>query len=219
LLLWSQRLRRLLPQLQLLWQLQRWLVLFRWQRWQLRSRHSLPLSLQLLWWSLLLQLLGLPLVLSQLPSVVLASQVCPRPVPLLPIHFARRWLLPLPLLPLQQQLSLQRPSRLLCRLSSLRWLSQLQLPMLRLLLLLQQPSWRLQRLRERFHWLQWLLRLRHSPQLSLQSLWWSLQLQLLGLPLALSPLPSVVLGSQVYPRPVPLWPIRFELRWLLPLPC
>jgi hypothetical protein len=56
------------------------------------------------------------LVLPQLPSVVLALLVYPRPVPLWPVRFALRWLLPLPWLRLQQPLSLQRPSRLLCRL-------------------------------------------------------------------------------------------------------
>jgi hypothetical protein len=72
LLLWSQRLRRLLPQLQLLWQLQRWLALFRWLLSQLRWRHSLPLSLLPLWPSLRLRLQELRLVLFPLLSVVLA---------------------------------------------------------------------------------------------------------------------------------------------------
>jgi hypothetical protein len=47
----------------------------------------------------------------------------------LPIHFARRWLLLLPCLPLQRLPLLLLPDRLLCRLSLLHWLSPLQLPM------------------------------------------------------------------------------------------
>jgi hypothetical protein len=84
---------------------------------------------------------------------------------------------------------------------------------------LQQPSWRLQRLRERLHWLQWLLRLRRWQPLWRLQLWSSLWPQLPELQLVLSPLPSVVLALLACPRPVPLWPVRFALRWLLPLPC
>jgi hypothetical protein len=131
-----------------------------------------PLSLQSLWWSLPLPLPGLQLALSPLLSVVLALQVCPKRLLLLPIHFARRWLLQQPLLPLQQQLLLPRPNRLLCRLLwsrcsllpwSQRWLR----------LLLQLPQWlRLRRWLARFRWQRWLLRWLPQQQLSLQSLWW-----------------------------------------------
>jgi hypothetical protein len=55
--------------------------------------------------------------------------MCPKRLLLLPIHFARRWLLPLPCLRLQRLLSLLLPDRPLCHLSSLRWLPPLQLPM------------------------------------------------------------------------------------------
>jgi hypothetical protein len=116
--------------------LQRWLVLFRWLQWLPHWLQRQPLSLLWLLWSLWPQLPGLRLVLSPLPSVVLAMLACPRPVPLWPVRLALRWLLPLPCLRLQQQLSLKRPSQPLCRLSSLRWLSPLQLQMLRPLLLL-----------------------------------------------------------------------------------
>jgi hypothetical protein len=71
--------------------------------------------------------------------------------------------------------------------------------------LLLLPQWlRLQRLRERFRWLQWLLRWRHSPLLSLQSLSWSLPLLQPELRLVLPQLLSVALALQVRPRPVPL---------------
>jgi hypothetical protein len=70
----------------------------------------------------------LRLVLSPLLSVEPVLLVCLRPVPLLPIHFARHWLLPQPLLPLQQQLLLPLPDRPLCRLSSIHWPWPLQLP-------------------------------------------------------------------------------------------
>jgi hypothetical protein len=122
-------LRQLLLQLLQCLRLQRWRALFRWQRWLLRWLHWRPLWLLRLLWSLRLLLPGLRLVLSPLLSVEPVLQVCPRPVPLLPIHFARRWLLPLPLLPLQQPLLPMQPVEPLCRLSSLHWLSPLQLPM------------------------------------------------------------------------------------------
>jgi hypothetical protein len=47
----------------------------------------------------------------------------------LQVRFALRWLLPLQYWRLQQPLLLPLPSRPLCRLSSLRWLSPLQLQM------------------------------------------------------------------------------------------
>jgi hypothetical protein len=118
-----------LPLQQPSWRLQRLRERFHWLLSQLRWQHWRPLWLLWLLWSLPLPLPGLRLVWSPLPSVVLASQVCPRPVPLWPVRLALRWLLLQPLLPLQQQLLLLLPNRPLCRLSSLRWLSPLQLPM------------------------------------------------------------------------------------------
>jgi hypothetical protein len=198
--------------------LQRWLEFLRWRLSQLRSLHWQPLSLQsplsLLW----LPLPGLQLVLPQLPSVVLALQVCPRPVPLLSIHFVRHLLLPQPLLPLQQQLSLQRPSRSLCRLLWFRY--SLLLWSLRLLrLLLQLPQClRLQRWLALFRWLQWRLRWRRWRQLSLQPILWSLPLPLPELRLVFLPLLSVVLALLACPKPRPLRQVQFARHWPLQLP-
>jgi hypothetical protein len=103
----------LLPQ----WlRLQRLRALFRWLLSQLRLRRWQPLWRLQLWSSLWLPLQVLRLVLFQFPSVEPVWQACPKLLLLWPIRFARHWLLPLPLLPLQQQMSLKRPSRLLCRL-------------------------------------------------------------------------------------------------------
>jgi hypothetical protein len=119
-------------------------------------------------WSQRPPLPELRLVLSQLLSVEPVLLACPVRLLLLPILLARHWLLQLPCLPLLQQPSLQRPSRPLCCLSSLHWLWPLQLPMLRPLLLQLPQCLQQERLRERLHWLQWLLRWRRWPLLSLQ---------------------------------------------------
>jgi hypothetical protein len=108
--------------------LQRLRERFHWRLSQLRLLHWQPLSLQSLWWSLQLPLPGLRLVLPQLLSVAPVLLACSMQLLLLPVRFAPHWLLPLPCLQLQQPLSRQRPSRLLCPQSSLRWLSPLQLP-------------------------------------------------------------------------------------------
>jgi hypothetical protein len=70
----------------------------------------------------------LRLVLSPLLSVEPVLLVYPTRLPLWPVRFALRWLLPQPLLPLQQQLLLPLPDRPLCRLSSIHWPWPLQLP-------------------------------------------------------------------------------------------
>jgi hypothetical protein len=121
-------------------------------------------------WSLWPQLPGLRLVLSQLPSVVLASLVYSKRLLLLQVRFARRWLLPLPCWRLQQPLLPMLPDRLPCRLLWFR--CSLLLWSLRLQRLLLQPlqCLRLQRWLALFHWLLSQLRWRHSPPLSLQSL-------------------------------------------------
>jgi hypothetical protein len=133
--------------------LRRWLARFRWQRWLLRWRRWQPLWRLQLWSSLWLPLPELRLVLSQLPSVVLGSQVCPRPVPLWPVRFALRWLLLLPCLQLQQPLLLLLPDRTLCRQLSFRY--SLPLWSQRWLRLLLQPlqCLRQQRWLARFRWL------------------------------------------------------------------
>jgi hypothetical protein len=204
-----------LPLQQPSWRLQRLRERFHWLLSQLRWQHWRPLWLLWLLWSLPLPLPGLRLVWSPLPSVVLASQVCPRPVPLWPVRLALRWLLLQPLLPLQQQLLLQRPSRSLCRLLSFRYSLLLWSQRLRQLLLQPLQCLRLQRWLVLFRWLHWLLRWLRRPQLSLRLPLWSQQQPLPGLRLVLSPLLSVAPALQVYPRPVPLWPVRFALRWLL----
>jgi hypothetical protein len=152
--------------------------------------------LWLLWllWSLRLLLPGLRLVLSPLLSVEPVLQVCPRPVPLWPIGFALRWLLLQPLLPLQRQLLLLLPDRPLCRLLWFRCSLLLWSQRLRQLLLQLLQCLRLQRWLVLFRWLQWLLRWRHLPPMSLQSLWWLLRLPLPELRLVLFQLPSVALA-------------------------
>jgi hypothetical protein len=138
--------------------LQRLRERFRWLQLLLRSPHWRPLWLLQLWSLLWLPLPGLRLVWSPLLSVELALLVCPRPVPLLSIHFARHWLQRLPLLPLQQPLLLPLPDRTLYRQLSFRC-SLLLWSRRWLRLLLQLPQWlRLRRWLARFRWLQWLLR-------------------------------------------------------------
>jgi hypothetical protein len=155
--------------------------------------------------------------LSQLPSVVLALLVCPRPVPLLPIHFARRWLLPLPCLRLLQQLSLSLPVRPLCRLLWFRCSLLLRSQRLRRLLL-QPLQWLLlQRLLVLFRWLQWLLRLLRLLPMWLLPLWPSLPPLQPELRIVFLPLLSIARALQAYPKLILLWPVRFALRWLLPL--
>jgi hypothetical protein len=171
-----------------LWRLQRWLEFLRWRLSQLHWLHWQHLSLQSPLSSLWLPLPGLRLVLPQLPSVEPVLLPCSMQLLLLPVRFALRWLMQLPCWRLQQQLSLQRPSRLLCRLLwfrcslllwSLRWLQ----------LLLQLPQCLLrQRWLVLFHWPLSQLRLLHWQPLSLQSLLWSLRLPLPELQLVLSPL-------------------------------
>jgi hypothetical protein len=151
LLPWSQRLRRLLPQLPQWLRLRRWLARFRWQRWLLRWLPQQQLSLQSLWWLPLPPLPELRLVLSPLLSVVLALQVYPKRIPIWPVRFARHWLLQQPLLPLQQQLLLPRPNRLLCRLLWSRCSLLLWSRRLRQLLLQPLQCLRLPHLRARFH--------------------------------------------------------------------
>jgi hypothetical protein len=194
LLPWSQRLRRLLPQLLQCLRLRRWLVLFRWLQWLLRWRRWQPLWLLQLWSLLWLPLPGLQLALSPLLSVVLALQVYPKRIPIWPVRFARHWLLQQPLLPLQQQLLLPRPNRLLCRLlwsrcSLLPWSQRLRRLLPQLLQCLRLRRWLVL-----FRWQRWRLRWLPQQRLSLQSLWWSLRLQLPELRLVLFQLLSVVLA-------------------------
>jgi hypothetical protein len=186
--------RPLLLRLRPLWQLLRWLEFLRWRLLQLHSLHWQPLSLQSLWWLPRPPLPELRLVLSPLLSVVLALQVYPKRIPIWPVRFARHWLLQQPLLPLQQQLLLPRPNRLLCRLlwsrcSLLLW-SQ------RWLRLLLQPlqCLRLRRWLVLFRWQRWRLRWLPQQQLSLQSLLWLPRLQLPELRLVLFQLLSVALA-------------------------
>jgi hypothetical protein len=138
-------------------------------------------------------------------------QACPKRLPLWPIRFALRWLLPLPCLQLLQQQSLPRPNRPLWRLWWLR--CSLRLLSLRWMrLLLQLPHWlRLQRWLARFHWLQWLLRWLHWRLLWRLQLYSSLWLPLPELLLVLPQLPSVARALQVCPKRLRLWPVRFAL--------
>jgi hypothetical protein len=157
----------LLPQRPSL-QLRRWPALFRWLLSLLRWRRWQPLWLLQLWSLLWPQLPELRLVLFQLLSVALVLQAYPKRLLLWPVRFALRWLMLLPWLPLQQQLSMSLPDRPLCRLlwsrySLLLWSQR----WLRLLLQLL-PLWQLQRWLARFRWLQWLLRWLRWPRLSLQ---------------------------------------------------
>jgi hypothetical protein len=202
-----------------LWQLQRWLARFHWLQWLLRWQHWRPLWLLWLLWSLRLQLPGLRLVLSPLQSVEPVLLVCPKRLQLWPVRFALRWQLPLLYLRLQQQLSLQRPSRPLCRLSSIHWPSPLWSQRWQLLLLLQRPLWRQKRLLEFLRLQRWLLRWRRWPLLSLQLLLWSLSLPLPGLRLVFLQLLSIARVLLACPMRLPLSPVRFALRWLLRLPC
>jgi hypothetical protein len=216
--LWSQRLLRLLLPQRPLWRLQRLRERFRWLQWLLRWRRWQPLWLVQLWSLLWLPLPGLQLALSPLLSVEPVLQVCPKPVPLLPIHFARRWLLLLPCLPLQRLPLRPLPVRPLCRLLWSRYSLLLWLLRWQQLLLPQLPSLQQPHLQALFRWLLSQLRWPHSPPLSLQSLWWLLPLPLPELRLVLFQLLSVAPVLQVCPKRLLLLPIHFARHWLLPLP-
>jgi hypothetical protein len=129
LLLWSLRLQRLLLQPLQCLRLQRWLALFHWLLSQLRWRHSPPLSLQSLSWSLALLQPELRLAFLQLLLIARVLLACPKRLPLWPVRLARNSLLPLQCLQLQRLPLLLLPNRPLWRLLSLHWLLPLQLPM------------------------------------------------------------------------------------------